>query len=176
MVDVALMNDVVRFASGDPAKALLMGTSVSERRVFVLFEYENAEHDPDVKVLGFRVRKHIRPLCTPTSAPAYINTYVTRWMYLNEHHDCNFPHRAVLLPPGVPNPWAQKPKPKNQQDGEGGEGSRQGGEREPEVSGEQGQSNGHGEKGEHGGDDDKRAGTEVTATTTTTTDDEKDAK
>lgn len=86
------MVEVVKFASGDPQKASLLITHKGERRTFILFDYDNPDHD-ECPVLGFTVKRHIKHVHNPPGVAAYVHGEVNMQINASKEKGGPFPCR-----------------------------------------------------------------------------------
>lgn len=89
------MTEVVKFASGDPEKAILLISQIAERSAFIVFDYDNPEHK-ECRVLGFTVKIHIREVSNPPGVAQYVHGEVNMRKSINEKNGCSFPHRSEV--------------------------------------------------------------------------------
>jgi len=84
-----LMNEVIRYASGDIRKAKLLGTVIG-KRVWITFDYDNPKHLDSFKVVGFQIKeRYIRAIHIPSIE---VHPRVNRWRRENERWQVSFPH------------------------------------------------------------------------------------
>jgi hypothetical protein len=86
------VKDVVEYASGDYQKASLLGT-ITGLHAFIVFDYNNPDHHSDCRVLGFRIKRSIRPVFVPAES---VHSRVDRWKQENELWHLSFPRQEQV--------------------------------------------------------------------------------
>ncbi|KAI9892574.1 MAG: hypothetical protein M1814_001267 [Vezdaea aestivalis] len=86
------MKEVVEYASGDYQKASILGITTG-KHAFIVFDYDNLDHCSDCQVLGFQIRRSIRPVFVPARS---VHSTVDRWKRENELWQLSFPRQGQL--------------------------------------------------------------------------------
>ena len=89
---ILFVKEVVEYASGDYQKATLLGT-VKGNHAFIIFDYDNPDHLSSCKVLGFQIKKHVKPISVPADQ---VHSRVNRWKRENELWHLSFPRQGQV--------------------------------------------------------------------------------
>jgi len=95
--DKYFIKRVVEFASGDDSKAFHIGTRKGQRRVSILFDYNNPNHD-DSEVLAFEAGKVPRYVHLRADMIERVHWQARRWIDDHKRDGCILPIRTELNP------------------------------------------------------------------------------
>jgi hypothetical protein len=82
-----LVNDVIKYASGDHEKVELLWTFVGKAEVWIVFDYNNPQNLP-IRVAGFKHGRSIKRINIPAKE---VHSRVSRMMEENKQRGLSFP-------------------------------------------------------------------------------------
>jgi hypothetical protein len=93
MTDTELIQNLCKHEALDEEKVIHVGTSLTESRVHIVFDYNNYTHGA-VQIRGFKSRGW-KEISIPLEMKIYLNNWVEKWKSLR-NNGVVFPIREVV--------------------------------------------------------------------------------
>ena len=93
MTDTQLIQNLCKREALDEEKVIHVGTSLTESRVHIVFDYNNYTHDA-VQIRGFKSRGW-KEISIPLEMKTYLNNWVEKWKSLR-NNGVEFPIREAV--------------------------------------------------------------------------------